>query len=153
MKTFFEKWQNGEQGYTMLSTFQTSLMRVYQQADRSNRDILEKAYPEFFTATRIAPEQIDADRNLLNNLNAKLNDWKTELAWTEKELIEQALIDSKAGSGKSTRYLALEKSEQQLKANVREAEQKLGKVEGRVSNPTFQGLVNSVVTRISKTEN
>lgn len=152
IKTIFEKWRYQEWGFTNLGGFQTALFQAYLAADGDNKLILEKAYPLYFTLEgdkpRIAPEQIDADKNLLNNLQARLNDWKAELEWTEKELIEQSLIDTKAGNGKSSRYLALEKNEKQLKANIAEAEQKLGRVEERVANPAFAGLVNKTIENL-----
>jgi len=54
-KTFFEKWQDGEPGYTNLGGFDTKLMQLYQHADSTNRDILEKAYPAVFTLWDSAP--------------------------------------------------------------------------------------------------
>lgn len=46
--TFFEKWENGESGYTNLSSFTTDLMNLYAKADILNRSKLETSFPEYF---------------------------------------------------------------------------------------------------------
>ena len=101
---------------------------------------------------RIAPEQEQADKNLLHNLNARLADWRTELTWTEKELMEQAIIDGKEGN-KSNRYKMLEVNEKNLKANIKNAEDKLASLGERIENPTpsnpaFTGMVNNALNQM-----
>ena len=48
MKTFFEKWQNRDHGYTNLGGFQELIMKAYQHGDLENRQRLEIAYPKWF---------------------------------------------------------------------------------------------------------
>lgn len=49
--TFFEKWQNNEQGFTNLGSFATLLMQTYQAASSNNKQILDTAFPEYFKPT------------------------------------------------------------------------------------------------------
>lgn len=54
-KTFFEKWQDREHGYTNLGSFQTRLFEAYQVADSDNRQRLENAFSYWFR-TKIEPD-------------------------------------------------------------------------------------------------
>lgn len=49
MSTFYDKWNNGEQGYTNLGGFATKLMDCYRHADQGNREKLAAIYPSYFT--------------------------------------------------------------------------------------------------------
>jgi hypothetical protein len=99
------------------------------------------------SAARIAPEQINADKTFLASLEASLTGYQEELVVIEKELIDQAIIDSKAGE-KSTRYTALEKRERDLKQAIKEANTKLGKVTERIPSPAFSNAVNQIVNEV-----
>lgn len=96
------------------------------------------------TVARIAPEQVDADTTLLTKLEESVNAWKAEMELIQKELIDQAIIDAKAGV-KSSRYDALEKRESDLKKLIEEGDEKLGKVTGRMMSPAFGNAVNQIV--------
>lgn len=96
------------------------------------------------TAARIAPEQVDADTTLLTKLEESVNAWNAEYELIQKELIDQAIIDAKEGT-KSSRYLALEKREADLKKLIAEGEEKLGKVTGRMMSPGFGNAVQEII--------
>jgi hypothetical protein len=93
---------------------------------------------------RIAPEQIEADTTLHSALEVSLKGWMQELELIQKETVDQALIDAKAGE-RSERYNMLEKREKELKVLITEAEPKLGKVAERVVNAAFSNQVSSIV--------
>lgn len=99
------------------------------------------------TAARIAPEQVDADTNLLTALEISLSAWSAELELMQKELIDQAIIDAKSGA-KSNRYVVLEKREAELKNLIAEAEQKLGRVSERMLSPGFGNSVQQIVNNL-----
>lgn len=94
---------------------------------------------------RIDPEQIEADSNFQAALEKSLSAWKEELEKVQRDQVEQAIDDARAGNGKSEAYLELEQREKDLKKNISEAEQKLGKVSERVQSPAFNGLVSQIV--------
>jgi hypothetical protein len=96
---------------------------------------------------RIAPEQIEADVKFSSALEASLDGWKKELEKLQVQIMEQAIIDSKAGE-KSQLYTDLEKNESDLKTSIASAEQKLGKVSERVTSPAFSNQVNQIVNRM-----
>jgi DNA repair exonuclease SbcCD ATPase subunit len=96
---------------------------------------------------RISSEQIEADNAFLNQLEQSLKDWQNELEWTEKELIDQALIDAKVGA-RSNRYTALETREKELREMIKEAERKLGMVEQRYNVGSLRDLVNKSLNLI-----
>jgi hypothetical protein len=101
-------------------------------------------------APRITPEQQAADKAFVDNLETHLKKWQVELAWIEKELIDQALIDGKAGHGKSNRYITLEKAEADLKEKVSNASAKLGLINERYHRSgSLAGYVTEVL-KISK---
>lgn len=104
------------------------------------------------TAARIAPEQVDADTTLLNKLEESVNAWNAEYELIQKELIDQAIIDAKEGT-KSSRYLALEKREADLKKLIVEGEEKLGKVAGRIISPEFGNTIQQVVNNLKPHNN
>jgi SMC interacting uncharacterized protein involved in chromosome segregation len=113
-----------------------------------------KGYNDHFTylyatgeqpVARISPEQVDADQSFREALEKSLIGWKGELEMIQSDQIEQAIIDAHA-NGKSVKYLQLEEREKELKSKISEAEQKLGKVSGRVgASPAFSNAVNKVV--------
>jgi hypothetical protein len=72
-------------------------------------------------APRIVPDQVEADTNFKGALEASLSGWRCEHELIQKELIDQALIDSKAGE-KSNRYKALEKRDKDLSRMIADAE-------------------------------
>lgn len=47
-KTFYQRWNDNEPGYTNLGSFATSLMETYRLADNTNREILNTAFPGYF---------------------------------------------------------------------------------------------------------
>ena len=98
------------------------------------------------TNARIAPEQMAADNTLRESLEASLKGWREELRLIESLLIDQALIDGKVSQEKSSRYIALEKRETDLKAMIYSAEGKLGDVTDRAKN-TFGKLVNAALNQ------
>jgi len=98
---------------------------------------------------RLATDQITADERFLVKLEDAVEKWKAELELIEKELIDQALIDTKAGE-RSNRYLALEKREKDLKYSINEANVRLGRVTERVANPVFANQVEEVVSNTKR---
>lgn len=96
------------------------------------------------TVARVAPEQVDADTNLLTKLEESLNAWNAEYQLIQKELIDQAILDAKEGTA-SNRYKVLETREADLKKLIAEAEEKLGKVSGRMLSPGFGNTVQQIV--------
>jgi hypothetical protein len=50
-KTFYQKWEDNEPGFTNHGSFTTQLMLLYRIADNGNRAKLEKAFPEYFVKT------------------------------------------------------------------------------------------------------
>lgn len=98
-------------------------------------------------SVRIAPEQVDADTNLLSALETSVNAWSAELEVIQKELIDQAIIDAKSGE-KSSRYLTLEKRESDLKKLIAEADEKLGKVTDRMMSPGFGNTVQQIIDNV-----
>jgi hypothetical protein len=99
--------------------------------------------------TRITNEQIQADNNLVNALEAAIKGWEMELAWVEKELIEQSLIDARAGE-RSYRYLNLEIREKALKGYLEEARGKLGKVAERYDIGPLKRLLTNALNAIRR---
>jgi len=95
---------------------------------------------------RISPEQVSADQNLSNALEASIKGWQQELEMVQKEQVDQAITDAKA-DGKSQRYEMLTKREKELSEMIADAEAKLGRVNGRVANPAFANSVNNIVNQ------
>jgi hypothetical protein len=102
---------------------------------------------------RITPEQEQADKNFIHNLKSHIADWKSELEWVERELIDQALLDAKAGQ-RSARYNSFEKRESDLKAMIEEAQKKVTLYAERPTaqtqpfNREFSSLVNNTLNQI-----
>ncbi len=98
---------------------------------------------------RITNEQIQADNNLVNGLEQSLTKWEEELSWIQKELIEQAILDARAGA-RSKRYEALTLREATLKAYIREANNKLGKVAERYDVGPLKGLLTRALNAMKR---
>ncbi len=98
---------------------------------------------------RITNEQIQADNNLVNGLEQSMKDWEMELAWIERDLIEQSLIDIGEGR-RSARYLALETREKALKKYLQEAREKLGKVVERYDVGPLKGLMINALNQLRR---
>ncbi len=92
-------------------------------------------------------EQMQADSKFLDSLETAIKEWKAELQWLEKELVEQALIDSKEGR-RSNRYLVLEARERDVKYYLADAESKIGKVVERYGQGPLSNLLNTALTRL-----
>jgi hypothetical protein len=103
---------------------------------------------ETTTGARLNTEQIAADNAFLDSLEVSLKEWQSELKLIESELIDQALIDAKAAQGKSNRYIALEKRDNDLRNMVKEAESKLGKIEQRYNLGSLRELMNQTLNHI-----
>lgn len=93
---------------------------------------------------RIADDQVQADQSFHESLEASLQGWEAELLLIQKEQIDQAVIDAKAGA-RSSRYIALVKRDKDLQAMIADARTKLGKVSERVANAAFSNQVSNIV--------
>lgn len=91
-------------------------------------------------------EKMQADSKFLDSLETSIKEWKAELQWLEKELVEQALIDSKEGR-RSNRYLVLEARERDVKYYLADAESKIDKVAERYGKGPLSTLLNTALTR------
>lgn len=98
---------------------------------------------------RFTTEQIHADNLLVNKLEQSIKEWEIELSWIEKELIEQALIDSREGM-RSNRYLMLETREKNLKGYLKEAHAKLGHVAERYDVGPLKGLLTNALNNMRR---
>jgi predicted nucleic acid-binding Zn-ribbon protein len=94
-----------------------------------------------------ATEQLINDNKYLNDLETNIIAWRDELKMIEKELIDQALIDTKAGA-RSNRYIALETREKTLKGYLREAESRITSVSERYEKGPLSGLINTALNRL-----
>ena len=92
-------------------------------------------------------EQLQADNKYLNDLEKNIVAWRDELKIIEKELIDQAFIDAKAGE-RSNRYKALETREATLKGYLREAESRITSVSERYQQGPLSNLINTALNRI-----
>jgi hypothetical protein len=97
--------------------------------------------------THLTTEQMQADNTFLDSLESSLKEWKKELVLLEKELIDQALIDSRVGM-RSNRYLVMEKREKDLRAYIAEANTRLGLVAERYQNHTLKNLISQSLNHI-----
>jgi hypothetical protein len=97
--------------------------------------------------TRLTTEQIEADNTFLNGLKNSLTEWQGELTFIEKELIDQAFVDARAGS-RSNRYLALESREQQLRTMISNAQGKLGQVAERYNIGPLSNLLSTALNQV-----
>lgn len=88
MATFYDKWNIGEEGFTNLGSFETSLMETYSLADGTNRARLEEVYPDLFT------ERTTVDNNAIASVEKKFNYFKSRIefgpltSYEEGELLE-----------------------------------------------------------------
>lgn len=98
---------------------------------------------------RFTTEQMQADSLLVDKLESSIKEWEIELSWIEKELIEQALIDSREGM-RSNRYLTLETREKNLKGFLKEAHAKLGHVAERYDVGPLKGLLTNALNAIRR---
>lgn len=98
---------------------------------------------------RIAPEQVNADAMFNEAIQKALKQWYAELDQVQREQTDQAIQDTKAGGGKSLRLSQLEQRELELKASIREGEERLGKVAERARTP-FAQMVEETVNKAKK---
>lgn len=92
-------------------------------------------------------EQLQADNKYLNELELNVIAWRKELCLIEKELIDQAFIDAKAGE-RSNRYKVLELREADLKRFLREAESRITSISQRYSTGPLSSLMNTALNRL-----
>lgn len=58
-KTFYQKWEDNEPGFTNQGSFCTQLMLLYRVADNGNRAKLEMAFPEYFLTPKQFIEKVN----------------------------------------------------------------------------------------------
>jgi hypothetical protein len=88
----------------------------------------------------LTPEQLQTDNKFVNDLEKSIKEWQIELAWHERELVEQSLIDAREGR-RSNRYLVLEAREKDLKRYLKDAQDKLAGIAKRYNVGPLKNLL------------